>query len=42
LRYQVTGSDLFLYGNIDSDVLTTEFELQLLNLASIAAANIML
>ena len=42
LRYQVTGGNLFLYGNVDANFATSEFELQLSGLASIAAANIIL
>ena len=42
LRYQVTGGNLFLYGNVDSNFATSEFELQLSGLASIAATNIIL
>ena len=40
LRYQVTGGNLFLYGNVDANLATSEFELQLSSLASITAANI--
>jgi Ca2+-binding RTX toxin-like protein len=42
LRYQVTGGNLFLYGNVDANFATSEFELQLSGLASIAATNIIL
>ena len=42
LRYQVTGGNLFLYGNVDANLATSEFELQLSSLASITAANITL
>jgi hypothetical protein len=40
LGYQVTGGNLFLYGNVDGNPNTAEFELQLSGLASITAANI--
>ena len=42
LRYQVAGGNLFLYGNVDANFATSEFELQLSGLASIAATNIIL
>jgi hypothetical protein len=42
LRYQVSGGNLFLYGNIDANLATSEFELQLTGLAAISASNIML
>ncbi|HBH74205.1 MAG TPA: hypothetical protein DDY43_12405 [Synechococcales bacterium UBA10510] len=42
LGYQVSGGNLFLYGNVDANFATSEFELQLSGLASIAATNITL
>jgi hypothetical protein len=42
LRYQVTGGNLFLFGNIDANFATSEFELQLSGLASIASSDIIL
>jgi len=42
LRYQVSGGNLFLYGNIDANLATSEFELQLTGLAVISASNIIL
>jgi serralysin len=42
LRYQVTGGNLFLLGNIDANFATSEFELQLLGLANITASDIIL
>jgi Ca2+-binding RTX toxin-like protein len=42
LRYQVSGGNLFLYGNIDANLATSEFELQLTGLAAISASNIIL
>jgi Ca2+-binding RTX toxin-like protein len=42
LGYQVSGGNLFLYGNVDGDSNTAEFELRLSGLTSITAANIML
>jgi Ca2+-binding RTX toxin-like protein len=42
LRYQVTGGNLFLFGNIDAILSTAEFELQLSGLANIAASDIIL
>jgi hypothetical protein len=42
LRYQVTGGNLFLFGNTDAILSTAEFELQLSGLASIAASDIIL
>jgi Ca2+-binding RTX toxin-like protein len=42
LRYQVTGGNLFLFGNIDANFATSEFELQLSGLANITASDIIL
>jgi Ca2+-binding RTX toxin-like protein len=42
LRYQVSGGNLFLFGNIDANFATSEFELQLSGLASIATSDIIL
>jgi Ca2+-binding RTX toxin-like protein len=42
LRYQVSGANLFLYGNIDSNLATSELEIQLTGLASLSASNIIL
>ena len=42
LGYQVSGGNLFLYGNVDANFATSEFELQLSGLTSITAANIIL
>jgi Ca2+-binding RTX toxin-like protein len=42
LGYQVSGGNLFLYGNVDGDSNTAEFELRLSGLTSITAANIIL
>jgi hypothetical protein len=38
----LSGGNLFLCGNVDSNFATSEFELQLSGLASIAATNIIL
>jgi Ca2+-binding RTX toxin-like protein len=42
LRYQVSGSDLLLFGNIDGDVSTAEFEIKFNTLTSLTAASIIL
>jgi Ca2+-binding RTX toxin-like protein len=42
LRYQLSGGSLLLFGNTDANLATSEFELQLSGLASIAATNIIL
>jgi len=42
LRFQVSGGNLFLYGNMDANMSTSELEIQLNGLASISAANIIL
>ena len=42
LRYQVSGSDLLLFGNIDGDFSTAEFEIKLNSLTSLTAASIVL
>jgi Ca2+-binding RTX toxin-like protein len=42
LRYQLSGLDLLLFGNIDGDVNTAEFEIKFNSLSSLAAANIFL
>ena len=42
LRYQVSGDNLLLFGNIDANFATSEFELQLSGLASIGASDIIL
>jgi len=42
LRCQVSGGNLFLCGNIDANLATSEFELQLAGIAAISASNIIL
>ena len=42
LGYQVSGGNLFLYGNVDANLATADFALQLSGLTSITAANITL
>jgi len=42
LGYQVSGGNLFLYGNVDGNLNNAEFALQLSGLTSITAANITL
>jgi len=42
LGYKVVKGNLFLYGNLDGNFATSEFELQLSGLTSITAANITL
>ena len=40
LRSQVSGGNLFLHGNIDASLATSEFELRLTGLAATSASNI--
>jgi Ca2+-binding RTX toxin-like protein len=42
LRYQLSGLDLILFGNIDGDVATSEFEIKFNNLSGLAATSIFL
>ncbi len=42
LRYQLSGSDLLLFGNVDGDFATAEFEIKFSSLSSLAASSIIL
>jgi hypothetical protein len=42
LRHQVNGGNLFLYGNIDLSLATSEFALQLAGFTAVFISNIIL